>query len=250
MTVLAAPPVDHAPRIASTDIDAFPVPQGREEEWRFAPTEELAAFMSPDPAAGALTAARHRARGRGRRRRRRADRVAADRPPVRDRPRGRPLRRHGAGGCRRGRAEPHRRGPARRRPDVLRARRRAHRPSRQGDGRPRPRRHGRRQRVHRHRGRRRRGADHALRDGRPRRAHAPVAVAHARWAATPASWARWSRSAAGSSASCRRSPTPAPAARPSCSAPSSRRAGSTSSTASSSSTTSRTARATWSSRAP
>ncbi len=57
MTVLAAPPVDHAPRIASTDIDDFPVPMGREEEWRFAPTEDLGAFMSPNPSAGSLTAA-------------------------------------------------------------------------------------------------------------------------------------------------------------------------------------------------
>lgn len=56
MTVLAAPPVDHAPRIASTDIEDFPVPQGREEEWRFAPTDQLGAFLSLDPAAGSLTA--------------------------------------------------------------------------------------------------------------------------------------------------------------------------------------------------
>jgi len=56
VTVLAAPPVDHAPRIASSDIDDFPVPQGREEEWRFAPTDQLGAFMSPDPSAGSLTA--------------------------------------------------------------------------------------------------------------------------------------------------------------------------------------------------
>jgi len=56
VTVLAAPPVDHAPRVASTDIEDFPVPHGREEEWRFAPTDQLAAFMSLDPAAGSLTA--------------------------------------------------------------------------------------------------------------------------------------------------------------------------------------------------
>ena len=56
MTVLAAPPVDHAPRTASTDIDDFPVPHGREEEWRFAPTDQLGAFMSPDASAGSLTA--------------------------------------------------------------------------------------------------------------------------------------------------------------------------------------------------
>lgn len=56
MTVLAAPPVDHAPRTASTDIEDFPVPHGREEEWRFAPTDQLGAFMSPDATAGSLTA--------------------------------------------------------------------------------------------------------------------------------------------------------------------------------------------------
>lgn len=56
MTVLTAPPVDHAPAVASADIDDFPVPLGREEEWRFAPTEELVRFMHLDPAAGVLQA--------------------------------------------------------------------------------------------------------------------------------------------------------------------------------------------------
>jgi len=54
VTVLAAPPVDHAPRVASTDIQDFPMPVGREEEWRFAPVEEIRSFMSLDPAAGAV----------------------------------------------------------------------------------------------------------------------------------------------------------------------------------------------------
>ena len=57
MTLLAAPPVDLSPRLASADMDDFSVPTGREEEWRFAPVSELAAFMQPDPSAGTLTAA-------------------------------------------------------------------------------------------------------------------------------------------------------------------------------------------------
>ena len=57
MTVLTVPPLDHAPRVSSSRVDDFAVPTGREEEWRFAPTEALAAFMHPDPAAGWLTAA-------------------------------------------------------------------------------------------------------------------------------------------------------------------------------------------------
>lgn len=56
MTVLTAPPTDHAPRVASADIEDFAVPTGREEEWRFAPMDALAAFMSPDAQAGTLTA--------------------------------------------------------------------------------------------------------------------------------------------------------------------------------------------------
>jgi len=53
--MLAAPPVDLAPRLASANIDDFDVPSGREEEWRFTPVSELAAFMEPDSAAGTLT---------------------------------------------------------------------------------------------------------------------------------------------------------------------------------------------------
>ena len=54
MTVLQAPPVDHAPRVASGNIDDFAVPVGREEEWRFAPVAELGWFMEPDADAGSL----------------------------------------------------------------------------------------------------------------------------------------------------------------------------------------------------
>ncbi len=57
MTVLEAPPLDHSPRVVSADVDAFAVPTGREEEWRFAPTDELGRFMTNDSEAGALTAA-------------------------------------------------------------------------------------------------------------------------------------------------------------------------------------------------
>jgi Fe-S cluster assembly protein SufD len=42
--------------VASADIEAFAIPGGREEEWRFAPVDELTAFMSLDSAAGSLTA--------------------------------------------------------------------------------------------------------------------------------------------------------------------------------------------------
>jgi Fe-S cluster assembly protein SufD len=54
VTVLAAPPTDHAPRVASADIDAFAVPGGREEEWRFAPIDELRPFMELDADAGSV----------------------------------------------------------------------------------------------------------------------------------------------------------------------------------------------------
>ncbi len=56
MTVLATPPVDLAPRLASANINDFSVPHGREEEWRFAPVSDLGWFMEPDPEAGVLTA--------------------------------------------------------------------------------------------------------------------------------------------------------------------------------------------------
>jgi Fe-S cluster assembly protein SufD len=57
LTVLEAPPIDHAPRVASSRIDDFAVPTGREEEWRFAPVSELAWFMDLDPEAGSLSTA-------------------------------------------------------------------------------------------------------------------------------------------------------------------------------------------------
>jgi len=57
LTVLQAPPTDHAPRVASSRIDDFAVPHGREEEWRFTPVSELSWFMELDPLAGSLAAA-------------------------------------------------------------------------------------------------------------------------------------------------------------------------------------------------
>ena len=56
MTVLTVPPSDLAPRVASTHVDDFPVPHGREEEWRFAPMDVLAPFFEVDPDAGVIGA--------------------------------------------------------------------------------------------------------------------------------------------------------------------------------------------------
>jgi Fe-S cluster assembly protein SufD len=56
VTVLEAPPIDHAPRVASAEIADFAIPHGREEEWRFAPVAELGWFMELDGAAGVLSA--------------------------------------------------------------------------------------------------------------------------------------------------------------------------------------------------
>ena len=56
MTTLESPPQDHAPRVASSDIDAFLVPTGREEEWRFAPMDAVRPFLDLDPNAGTLIA--------------------------------------------------------------------------------------------------------------------------------------------------------------------------------------------------
>ena len=55
MTVLAAPPLDHSPQVVSRDVNDFAIPTGREEEWRFAPTDELRRFMDHDPEAGTVT---------------------------------------------------------------------------------------------------------------------------------------------------------------------------------------------------
>ena len=56
MTVLEAPPLDHAPRVVSADIEDFTIPSGREEEWRFVPLEQVLPFMVADPGAGSVTA--------------------------------------------------------------------------------------------------------------------------------------------------------------------------------------------------
>lgn len=46
MTAVAeAPPADLAPRIVSNDPDAFPLPTGREEEWRFTPLDRVRDFF-------------------------------------------------------------------------------------------------------------------------------------------------------------------------------------------------------------
>lgn len=56
MSMLDTPPADLAPRIVSLDYRDFPVPHGREEEWRFTPVDRLGAFMEPSPVAGVVTA--------------------------------------------------------------------------------------------------------------------------------------------------------------------------------------------------
>lgn len=55
MTVATqAPSHDLAPRTASLDPADFPVPTGREEEWRFAPMDRFTTFLTHDPNAGAV----------------------------------------------------------------------------------------------------------------------------------------------------------------------------------------------------
>ena len=56
MTVLEAPPTDHAPRVASTVVEDFAMPTGREEEWRFAPIEAMRPFFETHPEPGSLVA--------------------------------------------------------------------------------------------------------------------------------------------------------------------------------------------------
>ena len=51
-----APPVDLAPRTTSFDVDAFPLPTGREEEWRFAPMEALREFLELQADVGSVQA--------------------------------------------------------------------------------------------------------------------------------------------------------------------------------------------------
>lgn len=59
MTTTQAPPTDLAPVVSSTRVDDFVVPHGREEEWRFSPTQDLAAFFELDPSYGAVSAEAH-----------------------------------------------------------------------------------------------------------------------------------------------------------------------------------------------
>ncbi len=56
MTTTQAPPTDLAPVVASTEVDDFAIPHGREEEWRFSPTKDFARFFTLDPAAGSVGA--------------------------------------------------------------------------------------------------------------------------------------------------------------------------------------------------
>jgi Fe-S cluster assembly protein SufD len=48
--------VDLAPQTASLDPNDFPLPTGREEEWRFAPMEQLRSFLDVAPGAGSVVA--------------------------------------------------------------------------------------------------------------------------------------------------------------------------------------------------
>lgn len=50
----AVPPADHAPRLASGRAADFPVPTGREEEWRFTPLGRLRGLIGDQPADSAL----------------------------------------------------------------------------------------------------------------------------------------------------------------------------------------------------
>lgn len=59
MTIAAAPASDLAPRTASLDPDHFPVPTGREEEWRFAPIDRFAESFATSPGAGAVLGSGH-----------------------------------------------------------------------------------------------------------------------------------------------------------------------------------------------
>ena len=54
--MIVAPPVDLAPRTASFDVEAFAVPTGREEEWRFAPMDALRRFLEPQSGVGTVRA--------------------------------------------------------------------------------------------------------------------------------------------------------------------------------------------------
>ena len=56
MTSLVAPPLDLAPRLASSSLEDFDVPTGREEEWRFVPVDRLAGLLEPAAESGAVVA--------------------------------------------------------------------------------------------------------------------------------------------------------------------------------------------------
>ena len=55
-TMTLIPPTDHAAQIAANRAAAFPVPNGREEEWRFTPLAPLQALFAETPASGAQAA--------------------------------------------------------------------------------------------------------------------------------------------------------------------------------------------------
>ena len=50
-----SPARDHAPRVVSRDPADFPVPTGREEEWRFTPLRRFATLLAGDPSDARLT---------------------------------------------------------------------------------------------------------------------------------------------------------------------------------------------------
>jgi Fe-S cluster assembly protein SufD len=52
---LTAPAKDHAPRVLSRDPADFPVPNGREEEWRFTPLRRFARLLEGSPSTERLT---------------------------------------------------------------------------------------------------------------------------------------------------------------------------------------------------
>ncbi len=55
----AVPPADHAPRLASGRAADFPVPTGREEEWRFTPLARLRGLIGDELADAALQVSAH-----------------------------------------------------------------------------------------------------------------------------------------------------------------------------------------------
>lgn len=56
MTILESPPTDLAPRLSSGNVADFPVPGGREEEWRFAPVARMSHLLEPADRCGSVTA--------------------------------------------------------------------------------------------------------------------------------------------------------------------------------------------------